>query len=210
MAAATKPTGVAWTTISDFDASSVNKYFKGQGGAFFGTITGDLPTTEGTSFTEYINWQGAGRVLQDSTSYAGEAASTENTNDEQGKVIATNTTAGTIAFQMTMLSTSEDAIVKYLKGSKGSTAVGLGSIAGTFNYAGFGSQVPEFNTIFGIISSDGQRMMVIPNASVSGELIDAPSGSNMLKVQLTITALSHDLPMANGSKEPVYLLNRAS
>lgn len=210
MAAATKPTGKDWKTIADFDATAVNKYFKGQGGAYFGTITGDLPTLEGTSFTEYVNWEGAGRVLADSTTYAGEAASTENTTDEQGKVVVKNNTLGTIVYQMTMLSTSNDAIVKYLKGTKGSTAVGMGSISGTFNYAGFGSQVPEFNSIFGLISSDGTRMMVIPNASITGELVDAPSGSNMQKIQLTITALSHDLPMANGSKEPVYLFDRAS
>lgn len=209
MATATKPTGVAWNLIQDFDATAVNKIFSGQGGAFFGSISGDLPTTTGTSFTEYVTWTGAGRVLGDSTTYAGEAASTENTVDEQGKVVAANTTAGTIAYQLTMLSTSEDAIVKYLKGSKGDSAVTMGSITGSFNYAGFGTQVPEFSTIFGLISSDGNRMMVIPNASVTGELLDAPAGTNMQKIQLTVTALSHSLPMADGTSHPIYFFSRA-
>lgn len=197
-------------SIADFDAGSINKYFKNQSKCMFGTLGADAPTTDGTNWVQYVTWQGISDVLADSTTYSGSDAAKTEIKTEAGSVAYVTTEAGTIAFDLSMLTTSSKAIETFLNGSKGTLSESTFGLTG-WEVAGFGSQIPTINTIFAIVAGDNQTVLIIPNAEVIASLLDAPSATNGLKIKLNVTALKSDKPSLITGKpsENVYIMRKA-
>lgn len=208
---AATPVTTSIQAISDFDAGSINKFFKNQSKCMFGSLAADSPTADGTNWLQYVTWKGISDILSDSTQYSGSDATTTETKTENGAVAYVTTESGTIAFDLSMLTTSSKAIETFMNGSIGTLTEAVFGETG-WEVSGFGSQIPSINTIFAIVAGDNKTVLIIPNAEVISSLIDAPSATNGLKIKLNVTALKSENPslIIGKPSENVYIIRKTT
>lgn len=135
---------MASSAISVFEAATVP--FVGQGDLIvFDPITIDADT----DFGDFENPRSLGQIVQDSSTWEGEDASTEEIRDEQGNIITVKPIAGTLGYSIDIASTSAAMLKKFMAAvdldatALGSTgAAWLDSTAGTISAAGFGVDIP--------------------------------------------------------------------
>lgn len=110
-----------------------------------------------------------GQVSGDSSEYAGEDAETENWVDEQGDIITSTTTAGTVAIRFNMADLSADNIAKFLKGTKleGLTSTLLKEVK---NAVGFGVDLPVMTRPIGWFNDEANRALFLPKAKIVSSL----------------------------------------
>lgn len=136
-------------------------------------------------------FQGVGQISGDSTSWTGEAQSSDDWKDEGGNIIDSKITAATYGFDFELASVSKIQIQKWLDAKK---------ITHTFdvdeNYAvateTYGvSSVPTQILPMGILSSTKENSFIYPKASVSGGLTFA-NGRFTLKVSVKAQDINTD------------------
>lgn len=110
-----------------------------------------------------------GQVSGDSTEYVGEDAETTNWVDEQGKVITSTATDGTVAIKFEMADLSEDSVVKFLQGVK---LTGLTSelIKNVKSAVGFGVKLPVMTRPIGWCNDEANRCLFLPKAKIVSSL----------------------------------------
>lgn len=113
--------------------------------------------------------ESVGQVSGDSSEYVGEDASTENWVDEQGNIITSTTTAGTVAISFNMANLSADNIEKFLKGVK------LGELTSTLlqnvkNAVGFAVELPIITRPLGWFNDEANRCLFMPKAKIVASL----------------------------------------
>ena len=110
-----------------------------------------------------------GQVSGDSTEYVGEDAETTNWVDEQGKVITSTATDGTVAIKFEMADLSEDSVVKFLQGVK---LMGLTSelIKNVKSAVGFGVKLPVMTRPIGWFNDEANRCLFLPKAKIVSSL----------------------------------------
>ena len=110
-----------------------------------------------------------GQVSGDSSEYAGEDATTENWVDEQGKVITSTATDGTVAIKWNMANLSADAIVKFLNGVKLSDLTST-LLKNVKNAVGFGVKLPVMTRPIGWFNDESNRCLFMPKAKIVASL----------------------------------------
>ena len=92
---------MASAPISAFEASTVA--FIGQGDLVMVALP-DAGITDSTTLADYGAAQSLGQIVQDSSSWEGEDASTEEIRDEQGNIINAKPIAGTLGISFDIAS----------------------------------------------------------------------------------------------------------
>lgn len=122
-----------------------------------------------TFATATASGSSVGQVSGNSSEYVGEDAATENWVDEQGKVITSTATDGTVAIKFNMANLSADAIVKFLNGVKltGLTSTLLENVK---NAVGFGVKLPVMTRPIGWFNDESNRCLFMPKAKIVASL----------------------------------------
>ena len=113
--------------------------------------------------------ESVGQVSGDSSEYVGEDATTDNWVDEQGNIITSTTTAGTVAISFSMANMSAENVEKFLNG------VGLTGLTSTLltdvkNAVGFGVDLPVMTRPLGWFNDEAKRCLFMPKAKMVASL----------------------------------------
>lgn len=125
--------------------------------------------TEATFTSITASGESVGQVSGDSSEYAGEDATTENWVDEQGNIITSTSTAGTVAVKFNMANLSADNVKKFLNG------VGLTGLSSTLitevkNAVGFAVDLPVMTRPIGWFNDEANRCLFMPKAKMVSSL----------------------------------------
>lgn len=157
---------MASTAISPFESQTTP--FVGQGDLviFNATTIGDATTLS--------NFEGAkslGQIVQDSSNWEGEDASSEEIKDEQGNIITAKPIAGTNGFSFDIASTSSLMLQKFMKAvALDATAIGSASaawIANAATAAGFGVDIPVVELPIMWVNDTKDRCLFFPKAKIT-------------------------------------------
>ena len=131
-----------------------------------------------------------GQILGDSTEWNGDDPEVDNVLDEQGDVITSNVTAGTLGFTFSMADTSAETFAEFLKGSE---------IAGEFTadanwesvtkVVGFGYQLPTMTRPIMIVNAEANKALLLPKANITSNLTIE---DKVMYVSVTVVAESVD------------------
>lgn len=151
--------------ITSFEAAQ--SLFAGQGDLIiFDPITDYGSATLAT----LANPKSLGQIVQDSTSWDGDDVSVDQIKDEQGDIITARVTAGTLAFSFEIASTSQEMIVKFLKGTNVTPAAIAGFTGTPTKITGFGVDLPVFTAPLAIVNDELNRAWLYPKAKVTSNL----------------------------------------
>ena len=131
-----------------------------------------------------------GQILGDSTEWNGDDPEVENVLDEQGDVITSNVTAGTLGFTFSMADTSAETFTEFLKGLQ---------IEGEFTadtnwesvtkVVGFGYQLPTMTRPIMIVNAEANKALLFPKANITSNLTIE---DKVMYVKVTVVAESID------------------
>lgn len=164
---------------------SLGDFFIGQGDMIYWDPIANYSLATLASFT---NGKSFGNIKEDSTSWTGEDITETVVRNEQGNVITTTSTAGTLAFEAT-LADMDNALVKMLMKAKDITVSGLDAdwIAqeSTATAVGFGVELPVVEIPVAITNDAKNKTLIFPKAKVVSALTYE---DKMLAIKLSITA----------------------
>lgn len=164
---------------------SLGDFFIGQGDMIYWDPIANYSQATLASFT---NGKSFGNIKEDSTSWTGEDITETVVRNEQGNVITTTSTAGTLAFEAT-LADMDNALVKMLLKAKDITVSGLDAdwIAqeSTATAVGFGVELPVVEIPVAITNDAKNKTLIFPKAKVVSALTYE---DKMLAIKLSITA----------------------
>lgn len=207
MAAATPVPGKL-SSIKALDEGGKYKIFKGNSMVLVGELMeGTRDYTGGLTDLNYINWKTVGEVLADSTTYAGEDASSEDTKNEQGAVVYSNVTAGTVAFDLTLLSTNSKILEAFMKAEIVTDTVKLGNIEGDWKVTGMGLDIPNTTKFFAIVDGNMTSILIFPKAEITASLLGNPGATGALQLKLNAKAVTHDYTVPGTKKHLCYIAN---
>lgn len=125
-------------------------------------------------WTALKNPKSLGQIVQESTSWEGDDVEREDIKDEQGDLITSKITGGTVAFSFDLASTSKELVTTFLKGSSeitgGSSAAPVAGFDNELKAIGFGTDLPVFTAPIMIINDEGTRALFVPKAKISSNL----------------------------------------
>lgn len=169
--------------ITKIDASTLK--FIGQSDIVIFPEVSDYETA--TLASIMVNGQSLGQIDGDSTEWTGEEATMENRVDEQGDIISTTTSKGTLAWSADVASTSQAMMELFLKGKKVTVPETgkLGEISNVKSITKLGIDLPVMTRPIAIVNDEANRIILFPKAKIVGD----PSISNkMLVIGLKVTA----------------------
>lgn len=147
-----------------------------------------IPDYDGKTIEHLTNGKSFGNIKEDSTSWTGEDMTETVVKNEQGNVIATTTTAGTLAFEA-VLADMDNAMVKMLlKGTDitiNDKTVEWLSEAGSATAVGFGVALPVVEIPVGITNDTMKKTLIFPKAKVASALTIE---DKMLCIKMSVTA----------------------
>lgn len=164
---------------------SLGDFFIGQGDMIYWDPIANYSLATLASFS---NGKSFGNIKEDSTSWTGEDITETVVRNEQGNVITTTSTAGTLAFEAT-LADMDNALVKMLMKAKDITVSGLDAdwIAqeSTATAVGFGVELPVVEIPVAITNDAKNKTLIFPKAKIVSALTYE---DKMLAIKLSITA----------------------
>lgn len=164
---------------------SLGDFFIGQGDMIYWDPIANYSLATLASFA---NGKSFGNIKEDSTSWTGEDITETVVRNEQGNVITTTSTAGTLAFEAT-LADMDNALVKMLMKAKDITVSGLDAdwIAqeSTATAVGFGVELPVVEIPVAITNDAKNKTLIFPKAKIVSALTYE---DKMLAIKLSITA----------------------
>lgn len=170
---------------------SLGDFFVGQGDI---VMWDEISSYASATLASFQNGRSVGNVKEDSTNWTGEDVSETVIRNEQGIPIATITTAGTLAFEMTLadfsLESENDLAIELLKGSNiniSSLSVTWLKSVGTATAMGFGVDLPVITRPIAIINEDLNKTLIFPKAKISSALVIE---DKMICIHCTVSAQS--------------------
>lgn len=151
--------------ISKFEAAA--KLFAGQGDlAIFDEIT----DYAGKTLANLTKPKSLGQIVQDSTTWEGEAVNTDQILDEQGNLITARVTAGTLGFSFDIASTSLAMVKLFLAGAdiEGTAIASL--FDGNVAAVGFGTKLPVMTRPIAVLNDELNRAWIYPKAKITSNL----------------------------------------
>ena len=159
---------------------SLGDFFVGQGDI---VMWDEISSYAAATLASFQNGRSVGNVKEDSTNWTGEDVSETVIRNEQGNPIATITTAGTLAFEMTLA-------IELLKGANiniSSLSVPWLKSVGTATAMGFGVDLPVITRPIAIINEDLNKTLIFPKAKISSALVIE---DKMICIHCTVSAQS--------------------
>lgn len=164
---------------------SLGDFFIGQGDMMYWDAINNYSTA---TLASLVNGKSFGNIKEDTTSWTGEDITDTVIRNEQGNVITTTSTAGTLAFEAT-LADMDNALVKMLLKGKDITVSGLDAdwIAqeSTATAVGFGVELPVVEIPVGITNDAKNKTLIFPKAKVVSALTYE---DKMFAIRMSITA----------------------
>lgn len=143
------------------------------------------------SFDDLIS---VGQVVEDTTDFTGDDSTIDTINDEQGNVIVTSSSQGTIAFTFSLANLSNAAIEFFMRGETSTIATSdvpaFIESSAAFDVVKFGTQTSSMTRPVGIINADGTKMFFMPKANIVSTLGFEDS---LLTISVTVTATTIDI-----------------
>jgi hypothetical protein len=130
-----------------------------------------------------------GQIVQDSTSWDGDDPDVTQIKDEQGDVITSKVTAGTLAFSFEMADTSAENLLKFLnpgstKKITATTGAAWAAENGITKVTPIGDYTAVMTRPIMIINDEGDRSLVFPKAKIVANL-SMSDGLYRIKVSAT-------------------------
>lgn len=148
-----------------------------------------------SGLTDLTNPQSLGQIHEESSDWTGDDVSIEEIRDEQGDLITATVSAGTLAYEFNIASTSQTVIETFLKGvgiSGAALASVFGSAAGTAVTAvGFGVDLPVVTRPIGWLNDEKKRLLLFPKGKITSNLT---INGGLLEVHCKVLAEFVDLP----------------
>jgi hypothetical protein len=154
---------------------SLGDFFVGEGDI---VMWDAIASYANATLASFLNGSSVGNVKEDSTNWTGEDISETVIRNEQGNSIATITTAGTLAFEMTLadfsLEAENDLAKLLLAGSdidiSDLTVAWLQSVA-TATAFGFGVNLPVITRPIAVFNQNLNKSLIFPKAQISSALV---------------------------------------
>jgi len=174
---------------------SAQSLFVGQGDIIVFDAINDYGTADLTSLT---NPKSLGQIHEDSSDWTGDDVSVEEIRDEQGDLITATVSAGTLAFEFNIASTSQTVIETFLKGV-GISSAALAAIwptpsegtAPTVTAVGFGVDLPVITRPIGWLNDEKKRLLLFPKGKITSNLT---INDGLLEVHCAVMAEYVDRP----------------
>ena len=164
---------------------SLGDFFIGQGDMMYWDAIKDYSAA---TLASLVNGKSFGNIKEDTTSWTGEDITETVIRNEQGNVITTTSTAGTLAFEAT-LADMDNALVKMLFKGKDITVSGLDAdwIAqeATATAVGFGVELPVIEIPVGVTNDAKNKTLIFPKAKIVSALTYE---DKMFAIKMSITA----------------------
>lgn len=151
---------------------SAQSLFVGQSDIIIFDVIDDYGAADLSSLT---NPKSLGQIHEGSSDWTGDDVTVEEIRDEQGDLITAIVSAGTLAFEFNVASTSQDVIVTFLKGVGISSAslasvFGTGEGAPTVSAVGFGVDLPVITRPIGWLNDEKKRLLLFPKGKITSNL----------------------------------------
>ena len=134
-----------------------------------------------------------GQVVEDSSNWTGDDVTVNEIKDEQGDLITATVSAGTIAFECELASTSAAMIKLFLNGvtsadgltgvSKMSSIFGTGSKAGITEAVGFGTELPVIVRPIAWLNDEKKRLFLLPKAKITANIVNS---DKLMRIHLNV------------------------
>lgn len=164
---------------------SLGDFFIGQGDMMYWDAIKDYSSA---TLASLVNGKSFGNIKEDTTSWTGEDITETVIRNEQGNVITTTSTAGTLAFEAT-LADMDNVLVKMLLKGKDITVSGLDAdwIAqeSTATAVGFGVELPVIEIPVGVTNDAKNKTLIFPKAKIVSALTYE---DKMFAIKMSITA----------------------
>lgn len=164
---------------------SLGDFFIGQGDMMYWDAIKDYSAA---TLASLVNGKSFGNIKEDTTSWTGEDITETVIRNEQGNVITTTSTAGTLAFEAT-LADMDNVLVKMLLKGKDITVSGLDAdwIAqeSTATAVGFGVELPVIEIPVGVTNDAKNKTLIFPKAKIVSALTYE---DKMFAIKMSITA----------------------
>lgn len=168
---------------------SLGDFFIGQGDMIYWDAIANYATATLASFT---NGKSFGNIKEDTTSWTGEDITDTVVRNEQGNVITTTSTAGTLAFEAT-LADMDNALVKLLLAGTDIQVSGLDADwikqESTATAVGFGVALPVIECPVAVTNDAKNKTLIFPKAKIVSALTYE---DKMFAIHMSITAQAID------------------
>jgi len=172
----------------------IQSLFVGQGDiVLFGDPETGVYFADGKDYSnatiaDFINPKSLGQIVEDSTSWTGDDVSFEDIRDEQGDVITSTTTAGTLGFEFDIASVSADMVARFMKGTKFASIEGSKVFDGTgatVSGVGFGVGTPVITAPIAWLNDEKTRMLFFPKAKIAANFSNS---DKLMRIHVVVTA----------------------
>ena len=164
---------------------SLGDFFIGQGDMIYWDA---ITNYSGATLATLKNGKSFGNIKEDSTSWTGEDITETVVRNEQGNVITTTSTAGTLAFEATLTELDNDMVKMLLKAAdiavSDLNADWIASEA-TATAVGFGVELPVVEIPVAITNDSKKKTLIFPKAKVVSALTYE---DKMLAIKMSVTA----------------------
>lgn len=147
------------------------EFFVGQGDIIHFDSISDYSAK---TLADLVNGKSFGNIKEGSTNWTGEEMTDTIVKNEQGNVVVTTTTAGTLSFEATLLD-FENAIIKKLLKATDITVSTLSpdwlEAAGSATALGFGVELPVVEMPVGIANDTLNKTLIFPKAKVASAIV---------------------------------------
>lgn len=166
---------------------SVQSLFVGQGDLIIFDSLSDAAYASAT-MASLINPKSLGQIVEDSSSWTGDDVSFEDIRDEQGDVITSTATAGTLGFEFDIASVSADMVEKFMKGTKFATITGstvFDAEGAAVSGVGFGVGLPVITAPIAWLNDEKTRMLLFPKAKIAANFSNS---DKLMRIHVIVTA----------------------
>ena len=166
---------------------SVQSLFVGQGDLIIFDPLSDAAYAEAT-MASLINPKSLGQIVEDSSSWTGDDVSFDEIRDEQGDVITSTATAGTLGFEFDIASVSADMVEKFMKGTKFATITGstvFDAEGAAVSGVGFGVGLPVITAPIAWLNDEKTRMLLFPKAKIAANFSNS---DKLMRIHVIVTA----------------------
>lgn len=134
-----------------------------------------------------------GQIVEDSSNWTGDDVSFDEIRDEQGDLITSTVTSGTMGFEFDIAALDPEFAKVFLKAANVESA-SLESVfgeGGSVSAIGWGVDIPVITRPIGWLSEDLKRLLIFPKGKIAANLANA---DKLMRIHVSVNAEYLDLP----------------
>lgn len=130
----------------------------------------EVDNYESATIADLTNPISLGQIVQDSTEWTGDDPEVDNILDEQGDIITSSVTAGTVGFNFEMADLSLETIKLFLKGTEIEGVSEGAAWESITKVIGFGYQLPVITRPIMVVNDEMNKAILLPKAKITSNL----------------------------------------